>query len=312
MVTAAVRASAPGKIILFGEHAVVFGEPAVALAVDRRTTVSASPSKVTTLDGGPLDPARWPYVAAAVDMVECREPQDLHVETQIPLGSGLGSSAAVTVATLGTLLRLRGPLDPPKVARLAFEVEHRVQGRASPIDTSTATHGSAILVDRRRRRGFLWGIAKGAQRWNIHHLDAPDLLLVVGNTGVRPGTGTLVAQVRERVESDASARDAIERIGEVTLGGVEALRAGDLQRVGRLMLEDHQLLNSLGVGHPRLDKLVEAALPHSYGAKLTGAGGGGSMIALSDHPDETARAISAAGGDPLILHLSRKGVEVEA
>ncbi len=311
MVAAAVRASAPGKVILFGEHAVVFGEPAVALAVDRRTTVSATPSKAPTLDGGTLDSARWPYLAAAVDVVEGVEPQDLHVETQIPVGSGLGSSAAVTVATLGTLLHVRGPLDPSRVARLAFEVEHRVQGRASPIDTSTATHGSAILVDRRRRKGFLWGLAKGEQRWNIHHLEAPDLLLVVGNTGVRPGTGTLVAQVRERVESDARARGAIERIGELTMGGVEALRSGDLQRVGRLMLEDHRLLTSLGVGHPKLDKLVEAALPHSYGAKLTGAGGGGSMIALSDHPEDAAKAIAAAGGETLIVRLSRRGVEVE-
>lgn len=309
---AAVRASAPGKVILFGEHAVVYGEPAVAIAVDLRTTVSATPGRTATLDGEPLEASRWPYVAAAVAMVEGVGPLDLHVESQVPLGSGLGSSAAVTVATLAALLRLRGPLDLPGLARRAFEVELKVQGRASPIDTSTSTQGGAILVDRRSHGGLLWTIEGGGGRWGVHRLEAPDLTLVVGNTGIRPGTGALVAQVRERVEADPAARRALGRIGQLTLEGVEALRAGDLPRVGELMLEDHRLLTQLGVGHPRLDELVRAALPHAHGAKLTGAGGGGSMIALSDQPEAAARAIAAAGGEALIVRLSRRGVEVDA
>lgn len=311
MVAAAVRASAPGKVILFGEHAVVFGEPAVALAVDLWTVVSATPAGVNTIDHTTLDAALWPYLAAAVRAVAGLGPVDLHVESQIPMAVGLGSSAAVTVATLGALRHLQGAFDPPAIARLAFEVEHEVQGRASPIDTSTAAHGGAILVDRRRHRGFLWRIEKGDRRWNIHDLYAPDLTLVLGNTGVRAGTGALVAKVKQQVEADPIAQKAIRRIGEVTREGVEALMAGDLARVGRLMIEDHRLLNTLGVGHPMLDRLVEAALPHSYGAKLTGAGAGGNMVALSDDPEAAAKAIAAAGGETLTVRLSRQGVHVE-
>jgi len=117
-----------------------------------------------------------------------------------------------------------------------------------------------------------------------------------------------VANVKERVDRDPKAREAVREIGRITLEGVQALRRHDFARAGQLMDRNHAILTDLGVGHPMLDRLVSAARATSYGAKLTGAGGGGSMVALSERPQETAAAIRAAGGKAFIVRSDPAGV----
>src|SRR3990170_5550600 len=143
---AMAAASAPGKLILFGEHAVVFGEPALSTAIDLRTEVYARPHPAWLVDGASLEEPKYRYVKAATRHVWSGGPLWYEIRSMIPTGAGLGSSAAVTVATLGALQSLQGRFDPPAIARDAFEIEHEVQGRASPIDTSTATAGGGLLV----------------------------------------------------------------------------------------------------------------------------------------------------------------------
>ena len=92
----------------------------------------------------------------------------------------------------------------------------------------------------------------------------------------------------------------------------KCLRTGDIEKVGKLMDRNHDLLAILGVNCTELQRLVDAARPHSHGAKLTGSGGGGSMIALTDKPDETAAAIKRAGGKPYIVKVSTDGVRIES
>src|SRR5437899_2904568 len=121
-------------------------------------------------------------------------------------------------------------------------------------------------------------------------------------------SATLVANVKERVEHDRKAAEAVREIGRITLDGLEALRRNDLVAAGRLMDRNHALLTVLGVGHPMLDRLVQAARRTSYGAKLTGAGGGGSIVALSDRPAETVEAIRAAGGKAFVVRSDPIGV----
>ena len=302
--------SAPGKLILFGEHAVVFGEPALATAIDLRTEVYARPHVEWLANGRGLDDPRYAYVKAAVDAVGSPKPLWIEVRSAVPEGSGLGSSAAVTVATLGSLHRMQGTFDAARIAREAFEVEWAVQGRASPTDTTTATAGGAILVLPRKSDGLLWSFERTEQRWFLHHRILPPFRLVVGFTGVSAATGPLVSRVRALAEKDPEARRRISEIGQVVLEGVHALQAKDLVRAGELMDANHALLNALHVGHPMLDKLVAAAKPTSYGAKLTGAGGGGSMVALTDEPEKTTKAIAAAGGRAFTVHAEPKGVVV--
>ncbi len=134
--------------------------------------------------------------------------------------------------------------------------------------------------------------------------------MVVGSTGIEAATGPLVARVRALANRQEKARAAIGRIGEITLEGLQALRRADLSLVGDLMRENHALLNALGVGHPMLDAFVAAALPHSYGAKLTGAGGGGSMIALTDNAQRVVDAIQNRGGRAFVVATEPRGVLV--
>jgi mevalonate kinase len=300
--------SAPGKLILFGEHAVVFGEPALSTAVDLRAEVYARPHTEWLADGMSLDAPRYAYVKAAVEKAGASSPLWIEVRSALPEGSGLGSSAAVTVATLGALHRMRGGFDPPQIAREAFEVELAVQGRASPIDTSTATAGGAVLALPEKDEHLLWAIERNERRWYLHHRYLPPFRLVVGFTGVSAPTGPLVAKVRETVNADPEAAAWVREIGEITIQGLRALQAKDWAAAGHLMDRNHDLLNALGVGHPLLDRLVAAARPTSYGAKLTGAGGGGSMVALTDAPEETAKAIAAAGGRAFVVRAEPKGV----
>jgi len=303
-----VAASAPGKLILFGEHAVVFGEPALCTAINLRAEVFVRPHQEWRADGGSIDEPRYRYVKAAVAKAKTRVPMWIEVRSMVPSGAGLGSSAAVTVATLGALHGVAGVLDPPTIAREAFEVEHEVQGRASPIDTSTATAGGALLVLREPRDDLLWTIERDTRRWCLHRARLPDFEFVIGNTGISAATGPLVAKVKDRVERDPRAADMVREIGRITLEGLAALQRRDLVQAGRLMDRNHALLTELGVGHEMLDRLVAAARPSSYGAKLTGAGGGGSIVALTDRPEETAQAIRAAGGKAFVVRPDSAGV----
>ncbi|MEE9592271.1 MAG: mevalonate kinase [Thermoplasmata archaeon] len=307
-----VAASAPGKLILYGEHAVVFGEPALSVAISRRTRVDARPGARDEVNGHPLEEGRYPYVAEALRIMEVGEKLAVTIQSDIPVASGMGSSAAVTVGLLACLQGMGGPLQEEEIARTGFEVEHAVQGRASPIDTTTATHGGGILLLKEQEDHFLWAIEKGETRWNLHAAPLPEMTFVVGTTGIEAATGPLVAQVRKRVEAKEEALRAVTRIGEIALEGVEALRAGNLERGGELMLENHRLLNVLGVGHVALDKLVAASVPFSFGAKLTGAGGGGSMIALTTDPVAVAHALRNAGGIASVVSTVPTGVQLES
>ena len=304
-----MAASAPGKLILFGEHAVVFGEPALSTAVSLRTEVYARPHPQWLVDGASLDDPKYRYVKAAVARGWKGGPLWLEVRSMIPSSAGLGSSAAVSVAALAALSGLRGePLDRAALAREAFDVEHDVQGRASPIDTSTATAGGGILVRPTEDADLLWTIRRDTRQWCLHRCVLPKLTLVVGNTGISAATGPLVAGVKARVDASPEDEARVKEIGQITLEGLAALRKDDLETAGRLMDRDHALLNALGVGHPMLERLVAAARRHSYGAKLTGAGGGGSMFALTDAPQKVAADIRAAGGRAFLVQTEPEGV----
>jgi len=303
-----MAASAPGKLILFGEHAVVFGEPAVSTAIDLRVEVYARAHTEWLVDGASLDEPRYRYVKAAVARAGGRNPLWLEVRSQVPSGAGLGSSAAVAVATIASLHRDAGPLDVPAIARMAFEVEHEVQGRASPVDTSTASAGGGILVLREPRANLLWSIERDTRRWFLHRCELPPLDLVIGNTGISAATGPLVAKVKDRVDRDPQAAQMVREIGQISLDGLRAIQRKDFVEAGRLMDRNHALLTALGVGHPSLERLVTAARGHSFGAKLTGAGGGGSMVALTDTPQEAARAIREAGGKAFLVRSEPRGV----
>ena len=310
---------APGKVYLFGEHAVVYGEPAVPAAIERRATVTAEPreddhvrveAEDLSLDGftveysggtgdhpdvdvpTPLVAAARGYVDAAVRQARAAADApdagfDITVESEIPLGAGLGSSAAVVVAGIDAATRALGTqLDRRELADRAYRAEFEVQdGQASRADTFCSTMGGAVRVEGD----------------DCEPIDAPNLPFVVGFDGGAGDTAELVAGVGELREEYRFAADTVESIGDVVRTGEEllegALPGADpsrelLAELGELMDFNHGLLSALGVSARSLDAMVWAARDAgAHGAKLTGAGGGGCVVAL-DESDATQTALS--------------------
>ena len=309
-----VTSSAPGKVYLFGEHAVVYGEPAVPCAVGLRARVTVrrreSGLRVRagdlSLDGFAVEyggdtsapevevpdrllEAAMGYVNGAITQArEAAHERDVAadggfevvVDSEIPLGAGLGSSAAVVVATVDAATRELGVALPRvELADRAYQVERAVQsGGASRADTFCATMGGAVRIEGE----------------DCRTLDTPDLPLVVGYDGGAGDTGELVARVRDRRESHPTVADTVSAIGDLVRHGEDVLAADDRTTLGELMDINHGLLSALGVSARSLDAMVWAAREAgARGAKLTGAGGGGCIVALGD-PGELERAISYA------------------
>lgn len=311
--------SAPGKVILFGEHAVVYGHPAIAAATDQRTEVEVDCcGSEFTVNGFRIHDRFHSYLMTAVDRVWKRvEPIRIQTEGGVPSASGTGSSAALTVATVAALHRLLARHALAGIAQDAFEVERATQGGGSPTDTSIVTAGGGIAIAG-EPPGVgtpLWDVhwrEPGQERsWSVERIDFPLLTVVVGNSGVKGRTDQQVAKVAAAARKNALVRDSLADIGRLTREAVPALRARDWVAVGALMDRAHSALHTLGVNHPAVEALVQAAraTPGTLGAKITGAGGGGSMVALTDRPEAVAAAIQAAGGTAHVVRLGGPGVQ---
>ncbi|MCQ2071283.1 MAG: mevalonate kinase [archaeon] len=308
-----VTVSAPGKFVILGEHSVVYGKPALALAMDMRFTMHISESSSFMVNGLPATPSTMsPHMKFLSDL-HGGNPLSIRIESRVPSGSGLGSSAALSAAYAGAVRSLNGlSCSKESIAKDAYEAEYAAQGRGSPMDTSASVNGGGIALNvPYKPEDFLWRIEKNERVWDVSRIDVPKMTFVIGNTGIRAATGPLVEKVKNYMDSSKFARDIIDEMGDVTLDGMKAIKERDITELGALMTYDHELLSILGVSCPELDKLVKAALPTSYGAKLTGSGGGGCMVALTDQPEKTADAIEAHGGTAYIVSTSVPGVTIK-
>ena len=316
--------TAPGKVILFGEHAVVYGHPALAAATDQRTQVEVDCcGGEFTVNGLRIHDRFHSYLLTAVKEVwgaqGRQEPVRIQTEGGVPSASGTGSSAALTVATVGAMHALLGRREPAGIARDAFRVERATQGGGSPTDTSTSTAGGGIAISRlddppgvgERLWDLRWEEPGNERAWAVERIAMPDLTVVIGNSGVKGRTDEQVAKVAHAVRKNAIVRDSLGEIGQLARDAVPALRAKDWVAIGSLMDRNHAALHRLGVNHPAVEALVQVAraTPGTFGAKLTGAGGGGSMFALTERPEPLAAAITAAGGTAYVVRLGGPGVQ---
>ena len=309
-----VVSSAPAKVILFGEHAVVYGKPAIAMAIDLRMEVTATPAtgEKTTVDGHTLTKQHHAYIKYALDNYHKGPPLEITTKSKIPSASGLGSSAALTVATLGAIKGLEGRQPKPEeIAPLGHDTEYNVQGAASPTDTTTSAYGGGILVDSKPGDNLLWHAKKGEREWYLHHIAIPqDLTLVVGYSGAYSKTSEQITKVRHCVQRSAFGAEVMDEIGQVVNDAKKALAKKDLVALGALMNRNQSLLTIVGASSDVLQSLIDAATPHSYGAKLTGAGGGGSVIALTDQPEKVASLFEHRKARAYIVKCSKTGLSV--
>jgi mevalonate kinase len=298
--------NAPGKVILFGEHAVVYGRPALAAPVTqvRATAVVRSGETGAGLiihaldlnrqvqldeDGEPLAEIarlglRWLNLAEPDWVVE--------ISSTIPIASGLGSGAAVSVAILRALALAAGcKLPPSQASAIAFEVERMHHGTPSGVDNTVVAYEQPVYFVR-------------GQSSEPFAIGRP-FFLAIADTGIASPTRVAVSDVRARWDAEPGRYDRLfDRIGDIVVSAKEAIRDGEPDALGPLMDANHALLQEVGVSSPQLDALVAAARDAGAGgAKLCGGGRGGNMIALVTpaSADAVADALRAAGAVRVIV-----------
>jgi len=311
-----VTVSAPGKVILFGEHAVVYGEPSLAGAIDKRIYVNLETRDDSNISiNSNVAPYRisfsidnlgsvegFTHVRKAIELAFEQSGKksglDIEISSEIPVASGLGSSASVSIATILAIHEAVGSkISKNELAKLGHKVEFGVQGAASPTDTAITTFGGALFVEPDK---------EGYQR-----IDA-SLPLVVGCTGIERSTKALVENVRALRDKFPEIIDPIiSNIGKITREAKR--RIENSEDIGELMNINHGLLTALGVSNFKLDSLVYAAWgAGASGAKLTGAGGGGCMIAHAPGTQAAvANAIEKCGCMAFDSAITGEGVRVE-
>ena len=298
--------TAPGKVILFGEHAVVYGRPAVAAPVTQVCAMAAVQEGVPgaglvirALDLGQevrLDEDGQPLVEAvrlALRWLDLVEPDwSVEVSSTIPIASGLGSGAAVSVALVRALAAAAGRDAPAaEVSSIAFEVERLHHGTPSGVDNTVIAYGQPVYFVR----------GHSPEPFGIRR----PFLLTIGDTGISSPTKVAVGDVRARWRADPERYGRLfDLIGAIVVEAREAILAGEPGGLGPLMDANHALLQEIGVSSPELDALVGAARnAGASGAKLCGAGRGGNMIALvtRDRADAVTSALRNAGAVRVIV-----------
>jgi mevalonate kinase len=300
--------SASGKIILFGEHAVVYGRPALAVPVaqvhaDVNVAQSARPgiwiyapavglhAELNTL---PSDHPVASVVHNFLFLARVSPFPNLQIKifSTIPVASGLGSGAAVTVALTRALAsHFKYPMSEEQVNAFAYEIEKLHHGTPSGIDNTVITYSRPVY--------FIKG-----QAIEVLKVGRP-FTLVIGNTGIAAPTRESVGDVRRLWQADNVTWDPIfDQVGKIAEQARQFIESGNVDELGELMNENHALLQEMTVSSPELDNLVTAACEAgALGAKLSGGGRGGNMIALV-HPETAepvAKALIEAGAHSTIV-----------
>lgn len=300
-------AHASGKVILFGEHAVVYGRPAIAVPVTQvQATATVEPGDkgivLAALDLGrryPVDEAESddPLAFTVLTVLEYLglEPDQnltITIRSTIPVARGLGSSAATSAAIVRALARHFGrALSPAQVSDLVYRAEVLQHGTPSGIDNSVVAFEQPVYFVR----------GQPIERFRVR---AP-LHLVIADTGIASSTKEVVRAVRAAWECDQTRYEGLfDQIGAIAREARRAIEQGAVEQLGRLMDANHQLLQAIEVSSPELDRLVEAARSAgALGAKLSGAGRGGNMVALvqAGTQDVVASALRRAGAEGVIV-----------
>jgi mevalonate kinase len=306
--TAMTSSSSPGKIILFGEHAVVYGRPALAVPVTQvhaDVNVSDSARPGIWIDAPDVNlhaelntlPSDHPLASVIhnflfISRVSPFPNLEIKITSSIPVASGLGSGAAVTVALTRALSSfLSHPMTDEEVNAFTYEIEKLHHGTPSGIDNTVITYAKPVYFVRETPIETLT-VGK-------------PFTIVIGDTGISAPTKESVGDVRRLWLSDKSRWETVfDKIAEISFTARRAIEQGHWELLGELMNENHQLLQTLTVSSPELDALVTAACEAgALGAKMSGGGRGGNMIALTtpDLAEFISNSLKEAGARNTII-----------
>jgi len=288
-------ASAPGKVILFGEHFVIYGVKAILCAIDKRITATSQLLEekkvriksqlgnveldIEQLSDSDLVSMRFmkPFfhiVKTALEDFGKNKGIEIMIESEIPAGIGLGSSSAACVAVAASVLRLFDKIPKDQILKRAIDAERVIFSDASGADSSISTFGGLISYNK-----------NGFEKVNSRN----DFNLVIANSKQIRDTREIVMRVKEfKDKNEKLFVELCKKEMEIVNDALSALKENDLNRLGLLMSKNQKLLEQIKVSTNNLDLLIKEANKTSYGAKLTGAGGGGSIISLVDKSNDKA------------------------
>ena len=278
-------ASAPGKVILFGEHFVVYGVKAILCSINKRVTVTAEKtserkisinSKIGKLEIEPDKPISEinsplkPFYYLANKAVENKDTGiHIQIDSEIPLGAGLGSSSACCVAGAAAIFKLFGNISREEVLKLAIEAERTIFENTSGADCTVCTYGGIMEYD--KNKGFK----------KIQY--KPNFQLVIINSNIEHSTQSMVSKVKEfenkNTEEFSRLSDLESKLVEDVL---KLVKENKIQEIGQKMNQNQKYLENIGISNKELTKMIRIGQESSFGAKITGSGGGGCIFALTN------------------------------
>lgn len=308
--------SAPAKVILFGEHFVVYGKKAILCSIDKRVTITSSKTdeaiisvksslgEISVPSSDSIDEINSPllpfiYIAKKmIDKFHHSGGIKITIESEIPSGVGLGSSSACCVAAAGSISNLFTKYSKEEILNLAIEAEKTIFKDASGADSTVSTYGGIIEYDKKS------GFRKISTNIDLH--------LVIVNTKIPHSTKHVVTKVKEFIDKNEKifsdlCEEEMKLIEKVNL----ALKSGDLKFIGEAMIQNQKYLDQIGVSNKILRDLIDEANKTSFGSKITGAGDGGCIIAIVDKSniEKTLKNLQSKNYECFSVQIDSKGLD---
>ena len=279
------KASAPGKVILFGEHFVVYGVKAILCAINKRVTVTAEKIKEEKIsiksDIGDLElelnkpiseinsPLK-PFYYLANKMIQNQSTGiEIKIESDIPLGAGLGSSSACCVAGAAAISKLFSEKTKEEILELAIEAERTIFKNTSGADCTVCTYGG--IIEYEKEKDF------------IKIKSEPNFHLIIANSNIKHSTESIVSKVKQFKNEDTErfsklCNDESKLIEDV----LQLLKENNIQKLGQKVVQNQKYLETIGISNEKLKDMIKIGQESSFGTKITGAGDGGCVFSLTD------------------------------
>ncbi len=288
------KASAPGKVILFGEHFVVYGIKSILCSINKRVTVTAEktnerkisinseigklvlePNESISEINSPLKPF---YYLANKAIKDQNIGLKIQIESEIPLGAGLGSSSACCVAGAAAIFKLFGEISKEKILEIAIEAEKTIYQNTSGADCTVSTYGGLMEYD--KNNGFR------------KLEDEPNFQLVIANSNIEHSTETMVSRVKEFENKNKEKFHELSNLESNLVNDVlKLIKENKIKEIGEKINQNQKFLEEIGISNEQLEAMIKIGQKTSYGAKITGSGGGGCIFALTNESnlDETIK-----------------------
>jgi mevalonate kinase len=307
------KASAPGKVILFGEHFVVYGVKAILCSINKRVTVTAEkiserkisinseignivlePNKSISEINSPLKP--FYYLANKVIKNQDTGIQ-INIDSEIPLGAGLGSSSACCVAGAAAIFKLFGDISKKEILEHAIEAEKTIFENTSGADCTVCTYGGIMEYD--KKQGF-----KKIE-------NEPNFQLVIVNSNIEHSTESMVSKVKQfEIKNKEEFTKLSDQESKLVKDVLKLLKENNTVKIGEKTNQNQEYLETIGISNNELRKMIEIGQKSSFGAKITGSGGGGCIFAITDESnlDETLKEFKNKNYECFSVKIDFKGL----